>query len=222
MNNTEYANYLKGKSVALSIINSKQASKIESADIVVRLNKAVPVPSSLALDIGSRADIVYNCLYRDIDSGGAIDINLLKDYGVDWVCSPYPYGVVSNGYSFDEDINYFLDLNNETINFHHINKETYLELEKKLGSRPNTGVSAIIDLLSHQISYLYVTGFTFLETGYYEGYKNMSDAQVLKLNKESGNHKQAPQKLLIKHILKTDQRLKIDSVMAKLLKNSGG
>ena len=38
----------------------------------------------------------------------------------------------------------------------------YIDIENKMGTRPNTGIGAILDLLQFPIKELYITGFTFL------------------------------------------------------------
>ncbi|MFW6130642.1 MAG: glycosyltransferase family 29 protein, partial [Atribacterota bacterium] len=62
-----FSNFVKGNSAVLvgpakSIEGSNQGEMIDSFNLVVRMNKAVPVPDSVKEDIGSRTDILYNCL----------------------------------------------------------------------------------------------------------------------------------------------------------------
>lgn len=62
-----YAHFLKDKTVALvgpseSISGTNKGHIIDKFDIVVRLNKSLPLPSKLAADIGTKTDILYNSL----------------------------------------------------------------------------------------------------------------------------------------------------------------
>ena len=65
--NELFVNYLKDKTIALigpaeSIIGTKKGHIIDQFDIVVRLNKSLPLPKKMSEDIGSRTDILYNSL----------------------------------------------------------------------------------------------------------------------------------------------------------------
>ena len=82
--NKELNNFLKNKNVAV-VFNDNELQKtnnideiIDSYDVVVRLNKAFPVPVELTSDIGRKTDILYNCLNNNKENGGAIDLGKAK------------------------------------------------------------------------------------------------------------------------------------------------
>jgi hypothetical protein len=91
-----FANYVSNKCIALvgpasSIIGSNKGPVIDKFDLVVRLNKALPLPENLKNDIGSRTDIIYNSL-NTIDYPGENNLStrLYKKHNVQFVCSSYP------------------------------------------------------------------------------------------------------------------------------------
>ena len=88
-----------------------------------------------------------------------------------------------------------------------------------MGTRPNTGVLAILDLLSAEIKQLYITGITFFKGGYIKEYRNYSEASVLKRMSEHGNHQQEPQIDFMKKILLDDNRVVIDKSLKEVLGN---
>ena len=214
-----YAAFLKGKSVALvgpspSIKGTGKGAFIDSHDIVVRLNKAIPVPLALTTDIGAKTDILYNCLKPGSNAGGDINPKLWAKKGVKYVSSPYPKIMFAK-----HDILKFVKLNKGLLDFHIFPREFYARLRNELNTRPNTGFLAIIDLLLYDIKCLYVTGITFGIDGYYKEYSNVTMKQFIKMA-DGKNHKQQPQFLYIKNkIFNKDKRFKPDVVLKDILVN---
>ena len=129
-NDDEYSKYLKDKKVVVvgpapSIIGAKGGKDIDSYDVVVRINKAIPIPSKLYEDIGSRCDILYNCLNADPECGGKINFNKCKEIGIQYICCPYP--PIS---PFKSDINKFIKINKNNFKFHHIDTKYYNSVAK--------------------------------------------------------------------------------------------
>ena len=63
-----YYNMLCNKRVAIvgpscNTENTNQGKKIDNYDIVVRLNKSIPIPKKRYKDIGSKTDILYNSMF---------------------------------------------------------------------------------------------------------------------------------------------------------------
>ena len=101
-----FIEYITGKCIALvgpaqSIIGTGKGSIIDQFDLVVRLNKSIPLPDNIKNDIGSKTDILYNSL-NTTDFPGQNNLNpkLYKKYGVKFVCSSYPF----NHNIFHDDI----------------------------------------------------------------------------------------------------------------------
>ena len=93
-NRRKFLEYLKNKRVVIvgpapTMVDSKQHDIIESYDVVVRLNRALPILEKLKPDIGSRTDILYNCMNPSNECGGTIDIELLQRENIKVLVSPY-------------------------------------------------------------------------------------------------------------------------------------
>lgn len=225
---SEYGEYLRDKRVCVvgpspHMINSECGERIDEYDIVVRLNRAYPVPIERYKDIGSRTDILYNCLHTELDSGGVLDLESIKD-NVKFISMPYP-----NKIPFSENITKFNGFNEKwNVPFHIIDESLYNKVEDETNTRPNTGVLSIIDLLSFDIKELYVTGFSFFRGGYDPLYRSIiegvevidqkhSEELVFKRMERTGNHKQIPQIEYIKKLFRSDRRFIGDSVFNEIM-----
>lgn len=212
-----YNQYLKNRSVAivgpapsvLEVENNREI--IEASDLIVRLNRALPINSDLTGKIGSRTNILYNCLDEDPESGGYLHIPYLVQE-IDWLVSPYPERPPFKG-----NIDRLRYRNGNRINFEIFNSHYYRHLEESMGTRPNTGVLTILDLLSRDIKSLYITGFTFFKGGYIKEYRDYTEKQVLNRMKAHGNHKQEPQFQYLKNILLKDERVTNDKFLLDIL-----
>jgi len=213
----EFAEMIKGKRVAVvgpapHIVGSKQRELIDSYDIVVRINKALPIPEHLQVDIGTKTDLLYNCLNTWDECGGAYNIDLWKKSGAQWVICPYPPIK-----PFDVDIKKFINHNNNRIPFRHFPIGPYNELFKTLGTRPNSGYLAILDLLMYDIEELYITGFSFFKGGYYPEYRQKNEQQVMDFMSKGCGHKQGPQIEHFKALMRKDSRIKVDDYLKDML-----
>lgn len=226
MNNRDkYEQFLKGKRVCLVgpsptvkniqydlfRENIEQVKQIESYDLIVRLNKSLPMPPSLKEFVGERTEVIYNCMSPDPESGGFIDINYLKNK-ISWLVSSLP-----NKKPFSFDIENFEKRNNQTINFTAPKLEFFNKIEQEMNTRPNTGVMAILDILSCEIKELYITGITFFKGGYAREYRNYDEAQVLARMASHGNHRQEPQIEYMKKILSSDDRVAMDKYLEEIV-----
>ena len=205
----KYAEFLRGKHVvvvgpASSIVGTKQHDLIESYDIVTRLNKGFHIPEELKQDIGYRTDIIYNCLTPKY--GGDLDIDKLKDH-VQWICCSFPV---------KRNIDGFKRKNQNRIPFHVVNECYYWSIEKMLNCRLYTGMSAIIDLLYHDIVELYITGITFKINGhngvYYHQYEQPNEIPSNLI------HKPRKQFEYFKRLWRNDRRIACDEVLENLVR----
>jgi hypothetical protein len=212
----KYSDYLKDKKVVIIapggyLKDVKIGNIIDSYDVIVRLNTALPLKDEMKYILGSKTDILYNCLDKSPINGGIIDF---KNFKLDWISCPYP-----DIKPFKYNIKKFHEENKNKFNFHIIDKFFYVNLEKEMGTRPNTGVGAILDLLKFPLKELYITGFTFLlETGYLDDYKSYLNNQK-KLDKymEKNCHDRIKQVKYIKPILLNDKRIKMDEILINIL-----
>ena len=213
---TYYNKLLFNKKIALvgpssNTTNTKQFDKIESCDLVVRLNKTFDIPLNRQKDIGKRTDILYNSMNTG-DFPGENDfssklINELKYKNLKYIACPYPFI-----YPFDSDILKFLETNESKIPCHIIDVVLYKYLLYILKGRPYTGTCAIIDLLSFPIKELYITGVDCYLNKYYKEYRNVS-SQGLNSLRNNHIHNNVPQLAFIKQLAINDNRVKLDNFL---------
>ena len=216
----EYSKFLEGKKVAIvgpapHIVGSKQKELIDSYDVVVRINKALPVPEKLRDDVGTKTDVLYNCLNPHEECGGAYKIDMWKKEGAEWLICPYP----PIPPHFDKDVKRFVNHNQGKIPFRHFPITAYRDLEKTLGTRPNSGYLAILDLLMFNIEELYITGFSFFKGGYYPEYRQKNEQQVMDFMAAGCGHKQTPQIEHFKSLVRKDSRIKMDKYLEDMIKD---
>lgn len=219
------SSYLKGKRVAIvgpapSVVGSKQAELINSYDVVVRLNKALPVPKELREDVGTRCDILYNCMNPSEECGGIINISTLKKCKVKYLIGAYP--------PVDKVGNTKLRIKTDTItfytknrsnwkNFCYTDKGHFLKLWKHM-RLPNTGTMAILDLLRFDIKELYITGITFFKGGYIRTYRDYDEHGILTHLKKFNLHKPSKQLDFACKQLTADSRVKMDETLTKIVR----
>lgn len=214
-----FAHYLKGKSVVLvgpanSIIGTNLGKTIDKFDIVIRLNKALPIPLNLKNDIGSRTDIIYNALNTtDFPGQNNLDTNFYKQNGVKFVVSPYPF----SGVFYNDIINYISQYKFD-LPFRTVKQSKFSAFKNQLKTRPYTGTSAIMDLLTFDIKALYITGIDFYNTPYYSQYRRIKRNKLSSL-RDNSIHSAYPQMeyLLYKSLI--DKRIILDKTLEKLLYN---
>ena len=213
-----FISFIQDKCIALvgpaqSIIGTGKGNIIDKFDLVVRLNKSIPLPQNISNDIGERTDIIYNSLNTsDFPGQNNLNPKLYKKYGVKYVCSSYPY----NHKIFHDDIlNYVVNYKFE-LPLKVMNDIKFRNFENLLGTRPYTGTCAIMDLLSYPIKYLYITGLDFYQTKYYSEYRRATK-ESLKNTKNSTIHQAKPQLDYLKNISLQDNRIILDAFLDKLL-----
>ena len=214
-----YYKYLYNKNVALvgpasSIIRSNSGKLIDTFDIVVRLNKSLPLPKKIMNDIGSRTDILYNSLNQtDFPGDNIINEEFFVGNRIKFLCTSYP-----NISPFNSDIRHYLEKSTCTLPFRIVDTDLYYKIKKSIRSRPNTGIMAILDLLNTQLRKLYITGMNFYKTSYYKNYQKTSNQIVPYSN--NNIHNQNTQVELLKFLTLTDNRIIIDRVLYKILFNN--
>lgn len=190
--------------------NREQVEKIESHDVVVRLNKSLPISDEYKSFLGSRTDVLYSCLHPP-SIGGYIDIDFLKKE-IEWLVCPVPLKT-----PFNTDIVRFESRNKNQINFSVVDLEFFNKVEKEMRTRPNTGIMTILDILSCEVSSLYVTGMTFFKGGHLKNYRDHTPEQIKVLEVSYGTHDQKPQKDFMKKIVANDKRVSADAFFMEAL-----
>jgi hypothetical protein len=216
--NKLFYKFVEGKSIALvgpaqSILDTGKGEIIDKFDLVVRLNKSIPLPSNIKNDIGTKTDIIYNSLnISDFPGENNLNPKLYKKYGVQFVCTSYPF---NHNIFHDDILNYVYKYKFE-LPLKVMNDLKFKNFEKSLGTRPYTGTCAIMDLLSYPIKYLYITGLDFYQTKYYSEYRRISKG-TLKYNKNNIIHQCKPQMDYLKNISLFDNRIILDTFLDKML-----
>ena len=220
----EYKQFLKDKRVVLvgpskTITMQEEGDTIDSYDVVVRLNSMLDFGQQDYKYLGSRTDVVYATLD---DPPKKIAVQCIKN-SVKYLSSSYPEGE----WFFSERMSQNISLLKHVRQFTTIilPEDPYFSIKKKTKSRPNTGFSAIIDLLSSDLKELYIIGVDFyrsstIDSG--EGYYNGYDCQwTKKRNKDflniefDGKDRHDPDeafKYFKYEMFLKDRRVKVDSI----------
>jgi hypothetical protein len=211
-------NLLDGKSVVIvgpskTLIGQNTGEYIDSFDTVIRMNKSVPLNKDLSSDIGSRTDILYHCLDEPTKSKVNVDNYLEEDIKV-VVCSYPPLSFTKS------NINRFNIMNKGRLPFRTTDLKVYNDLEKKIKTRPNTGLLTLVDVLSFDIEMVYLTGFCFYRNFYYGGYSTIKEKDYNKVAK-SPAHDQDKQMAYWAELYKTDDRIHVDDVLSDLFEQEG-
>ncbi len=227
MNNRKFNSYLRNKTVALvgpaSYLSEFEfGNKINSKDLVVRINRGMELVKENQKHIGNRTDILYNCLIEHPDNGGAINMKKLKDENVKWVCT-IPYCTSDGGKTYpflhpSVNLSRVLKLYFK-FNFHIYNHKSYSLLNKNLASRANTGFAAIFDLLEYDLKELYITGFSFYLDSFLKGYKKGCQRNEEVFSEECFNslrHNQNNQWKYLKNNM-LNKKLTFDPVLSEIL-----
>lgn len=218
------SNFLKGKRVCIvgpapSIIGSNQGEIIDNYDVVVRLNKALPIPEDLSQDIGTRTDILYNCMNPSEECGGKISISTLNRSNCQFLVGAYPPLERMGSTKIrtrKDNLTFYQKYNSTYSNFCYTDLNYFRKLWKNM-KMPNTGVMTILDLLRFDIKELYITGITFFKGGYYSKYRKYNEKQVLKRMEKFNLHKQNEQRKYVTKVLSKDPRVRVDQALYKII-----
>jgi len=223
--NNKYSIFLKGKSVALvgpsrSNKGSKQRSVIDAYDVVVRINNGVNIPDKFKDDTGKRLEVLYSSMNNCFFSGGTYSrdniLRYKKRYGLKWIV-----GTGHHRRNILKIVKY--NKHKDTgVRARNFSKSRYKKISSKLKYKPTTGIIVIYDLLKHDISELYITGFTFYNImlprekrnryyypGYYPGYlKHVGGVYKHDIKGEAR---------ILKSMCETDERIKVDEILSSIL-----
>lgn len=147
---------LKGKRIAFvgpaAYLQGKQQGKhIDSFDIIIRVNDPTIIPEAEYADLGSRTDILYHNLHTEIFTAVKLK-DLLNSQLQHIVGLP-----ITSRYAN------FKEVCGDKVTISHIDEGTYEHTKQSIGVDPLTGMAAVADLLSSDLTSLYITGFDFYE-----------------------------------------------------------
>lgn len=194
---------------------------IDSYDVIVRVNKGLNMETSG--NSGSRTDILYHTVNIHPENGGPL--TLQKNLHIRFAYPPIAKGENNSFKVLGNHTDYITieKLYPSLSNFSIVSKEKYINFEKQCDSRPNTGVIAILDILSYNIKELYITGFTLFQTDYCKTYREKVDGNtdtgkhaLLRMAK-AGNHNQQKTASVFKNCIITNSKVKYDQELINVL-----
>ena len=232
MKDKKYFNFLKNKKAI--IIGPAQylttedfngfGEKIDKDfDIVVRLNRGMELIEEYSSNIGTRTDILYNCLIEHKDNGGVIDFANLERNKIQWVCT-IPNSDIK-GKCYNNELHPMVNQNTvskitENFNFHIMDYNSYGLLNKEVNCRANTGFAAMYDILHHGVESLFITGFSFYLDAFAPGYKKGCERDENEFARQcfkSKRHNQLNQWKYARKTLKNNSKVILDKTLTKIL-----
>jgi len=225
--NEKYAEYLKGKRVALvgpasTALGTGKGKYIDDHDVVVRINKQFWAWDCWHDDIGSRTDVLYSCLVPTQTAGGIRLANKKfirsQDYKfVVWGVmgkAMLREGFGSDLYSF-KTVKNFLKVVGGKFPVPVIDTEHWRKAYWGCKGKPNTGTNAIWDILRYDIKSLYITGLSFYRTGYIPKYRNgLENPKRAKKHIIASSHASGENQLkYILSLIENDSRVVLDDFL---------
>lgn len=202
--------------------------KINNYDIIVRVNKGLSQQGNGKC--GDRTDILYHIVNQDKENGGPIDTNfnghirfIYPILDCDEKTTFKNIGTIRDYLKVIKDKGVY---NHIQKNFSIINELEYLKMENILKSRPNSGIGAILDLLTFNVKELYITGFTLFQTNYSKDYRKTVDGVGINTSKlaldrmsKAKHHNQEMAALVFKSQILKDRRVNYDKILEECLNN---
>jgi len=180
--------------------NIEQGAKIDACDIIIRFNASIYIPAEMSPKIGSRTDVwIYNFKNSDI-------LSSLPDKLPQLIFCPYPKETIIKADGLK---------NLPEVPFECIENDFYQQLMMALQFEPNSFLLVLLILLRQNIKSIYVSGFSFMYDGYYDGKQpsETSASNALITNKENRTGAMS----VVKKIYNANDRLFLDNTMINLI-----
>lgn len=238
-NAKEYMKYLEGKKIILvgpsgALIGKGLGEKIDSYDVVIRMNNSIAIPFKYKKDLGSRTDILYhtsgillNALQYVGNRESKTPVQILKDDNIKFIM--FKQGWNSNTKRLRNRFWKFVSLNSG-VKISPI-KKVYYDLIKKIKTKPNMGTLAITHILKSKCDSLTVVNCDFYAGKYYPGYvilpEHRFDFKERRLKAKDGSwvqktrHLVKPQLYYLDNLWKNDKRLVVNKELKQLIRNKG-
>jgi hypothetical protein len=189
---------------------SESASRIESYDVVVRLNNQWPVPRNLRSDVGERMDVLFHCCNNDT----SIDRIFCDEIqNTQLIC--YELGVSAFR---------LVELAGDRGVPLQCVSSTYRDLACQLGTHPNTGTAAVALLLKSQLKELFITGMTFFQDPYSRGYRGVGNQRrhwrFGRPPRSIGTHDLTAQLEFAMKLLRKESRVTLDARLGQIVARS--
>ena len=190
--------YFNGKTVALVgpadylelfSGDNKNLEKIESCDVVVKLNSGIKLSKNYPHLVSSRTDILYNSLLDNCVNGGVLLIDDIVSSKIKHIRttpkSDYSGIAVSqnttNITTRDTLEKLHLLFSNYKIETTVMDIQLYNHISKSVKSKPTTGFVTIYDILKYNPKSLFITGFNFFMSPPLRGYWGATDQKDSKI-----------------------------------------
>lgn len=201
--------------------NRKMGNFIDSYDIVVRINNLHDTTNSqLVDDFGKQTDLIYyDGSTTNTRLQSYIDCNPLE------IICTYPETEWFFKSRCANNVNTF----HSHLNGRVIDEELYTDLkydlDNNMKTRPNSGLIAIVDLLTFPIAELYITGIDFYRNSYstyhpdYGKTELESIKEIFKKGDAGDVHDINKQFMYFKNLFHNESRLKTDDIMLNYITN---
>lgn len=211
----DYLASLAGMRVALvgsaaSAAGTGLGAEVDGHDLVVRVNWSAPVPAAMRPDIGARTDVLYHVLRYAKQLMRRTDVEALVRARVGCVVSVHP--------ARKTRVRHFARLAGDRIQLV-APPDFRLQLARRLGTVPNTGITALAHLLTSQLAELSVYGFDFYRTGHWPGQRGGAETAE-QAAAQAGivtGHDQPTQRAFVAQLLAADPRLRVTQAMREAL-----
>lgn len=220
LSEAEYLRSLTAKKVIIVgpagyLKDSNLGEYIDSFDVVVRINHALPI--MYPEDYGQRTDILYHILSRRNMELGTRK-KLIEQSEIDyWVKCNLKWLVASHSH-MSERIKVISPMINNALNWCCIHHRFSEKVKSAIGRKaPNTGTLAIVHLLTSRLHSLNVVGFDFYSSGVYKGYGDLADGENAAEVNTKWHDIDSQKEYFKKIIIRNQSRLFIDEVLRKAL-----
>src|SRR3990167_4396988 len=185
--------------------------KIDSYDVVVRVNREWNISQAQVIDLGRRTDVLYHLLQVDIAQNSKSFEEAIGKVG--HIVSVYPKETPK--------VEAFEKINKGRISFEAVPALVRANVRRQVRRSPNAGAIALTHLLTLPLKSLHILGMHFYEYGYYEGYGgNKSGSHAFPGNISAGGHDQPSHKAFVKRLIDGDDRVTVDELMEKILQEA--
>ena len=186
---------------------------IDKFDVVVRINHAIPI--LFPEDYGSKTDVLYHILSH---RNPALSHKTLIDRSevLEWKKAKVKW-LVSRHSAISKRVQQIGPIIDSIIPWCCMHHSFYEKAKRAVGEKsPNTGIAAIMHLLSASIRSLTIVGFDLYASGVYQGYGDVGpNEDASKINDRW--HSQEAQIDYLRKLVKRDNRIQIDDHLKRIL-----
>lgn len=208
----------KNKKVAIigpaeTAVKFNQGDNIDRYDLIIRMNKSLELTRdhSHSQFIGKRTDILFRSLNKETSGEWGSDLHQPNEKEI----------IINNSkYQVFQKILRIYARTSYRGKLYTIPKSVIESLKKQLdGYHPTTGIIAFYLLMNSKFDEVYISGFTFFNTGYMDGYRDGIKNQKKRINK-IGKHSPAKEEVFFRKKIKSSSKnIILDEYLSKLVEN---